>query len=71
MTNKQKKHYNELLESLNKAKKYMNDPKIAYSKKEPHIPRLQKLMRDMHDIAKEFKLTEEDMENGFKNIRVI
>jgi hypothetical protein len=68
MTNKQKQEYNNFVYRLKQAALYMDDDSIPIEEREKHMPRLRKLMQDMHDIAKEFKLTEEEMLNGIRII---
>lgn len=64
MTNEQKAEYNKLVGRLQQAALYMDDNRIPIEEREKHMPRLRVLMKDMHDIAKQFKLTEEEMLNG-------
>lgn len=66
MTNDEKVFYNSLVKRLKEAEKYMDNNDIPIEERETWIPRLQELMRDMGRIAKEFKLTEEEMLNGFR-----
>ena len=65
MTNDEKRFYNGLVKRLNKAMDYMDDIRIPNTKKEPHIPELQQLMRDMERIRKSFNLTDTEMIEGF------
>lgn len=67
MTNDEKVFYNSLVKRLKEAEKYMDNNDIAIEEREKWIPQLQELMRDMGRIAKEFKLTEEEICNGFNN----
>ena len=66
MTNDEKAVYNGWVKRLKDAKAYMDDNTKTIEEREKFIPQLEELMRDMNTIAKEFKLTEEEIENGFR-----
>ena len=66
MTNEQKQEYNTFLENLNKAKAWLDNPKVSLEKREAFIPRVQELMRDMERIRKSFNLTNTEMMEGFR-----
>ncbi|MFX1296586.1 MAG: hypothetical protein ACFFD2_17235 [Promethearchaeota archaeon] len=66
MTNDEKGFYNSLVKRLKEAEKYMDNNDIAIEDREKWMPQLQELMRDMGRIAKDFKLTEEEMLDGIR-----
>ena len=66
MTNEMKQKYNEMVKKFHLGCDYLDNPKIAEEKKKKwKAEKFDKLMADMNMIAKEFKLTEEEMLNGF------
>jgi len=67
MTNEMKQKYNEMVKRFHKGCDYMDNPNVAEETKLEWWPQFDKLMADMNMIAEEFKLTEEEMLNGFKN----
>ena len=66
MTNDEKVAYNEMVKRFHKGCDYMDNPNEPQEDKEKWWPQFDKLMADMNMIAKEFKLTEEEMLNGIK-----
>jgi len=66
MNDFQKKQYNSLVKRYKEAERFMDDNTKTIEEREKWIPQLQGLLKDMHDIAKEFKLTKEEIENGIK-----
>ncbi len=66
MTNEQKQEYNTFLENLNKAIVWLDNPNISLKKRETFAPRVEGLMKDMHVIAKKFKLDRFEMRFGMR-----
>lgn len=66
MTNDEKVFYNSLVKRLKEAEKYMDDNTKTIEEREKWVPRLKGLMNDMNKIAKDFKLTNKEMMEGFE-----
>ena len=66
MTNDEKRAYNDMVKRFHKGCDYMDNPNVSEETKLEWWPKFDKLMADMNMIAKEFKLTDKEMMEGFK-----
>ena len=65
MTNDEKRAYNEMVKRFHNGCDYMDNPNVAEETKLEWWPQFDKLMADMNMIAKEFKLSDKEMMEGF------
>ena len=66
MTNEMKQKYNEMVKRFHKGCDYMDNPNVAEETKLEWWPQFDKIMADMNMVAKEFKLSDKEMMEGFR-----
>lgn len=66
MTNDEKKAFNDMVRRFHKGCDYMDNPNVPEEAKKKWWPEFDSLMADMNMIAKEFKLSDKEMMEGFR-----